>query len=658
MSWGLWQRRFGGDPAVVGRTIHVDAKPYNVIGIMPPSFAYPDQAVQLWLPVYHEESPQDMQVIDSHDFVAIGRLKPDISEAQATADLALIVRRIHEQHLDNPFVSKSAESEPLLQDMVGDVRAPLYALLGATGCLLLIGCLNVASLLVARGAARRREYAIRTALGGSRWRMLLQHLTETFLLSLVGGAIGLLLAYAAIGWFVGVRRDVSRVETVHIDAIAVLFAVALVFLCALAAGLTSSLSLTHDQILSSMRESSRSHSAGHSRVTLRKWLLSLEVGLTVVLLIAAGLLLRSYQHLRSSNLGCITDNVLTLGVSLPEAKYHEQPQRVNFFESLLERVRTLPGVHAAGFVRTVPGQSYGGDSGFLIAEHPPLPLGQGQYALVRWADPGYFAALGIPFLRGQTFDQNQQLDKVNEVIVSESFVHTYFPDEEPLGKHLLTLGHRPFRIVGVVRDTRFSVSKPPQPMMYFPMYGLLYEAAVPNYAVLAVRSDRDVTALALPIQRIVQGLDPELALADILTMDQIIGRSTLDSSFNASLLLAFAFASLILAAIGLFGVLSYVVAQRTAEIGIRVALGAQRREVLRLILLDGLRPAVLGLLFGLFAAVGVTRLIRGLLYGVQPLDASVFAAVAALLLVVAVSACLLPAWRAGSLDPMQALRNE
>jgi putative ABC transport system permease protein len=347
-----------------------------------------------------------------------------------------------------------------------------------------------------------------------------------------------------------------------------------------------------------------------------------------------------------------------MSISLPEAKYQQPAQRMNFFETFLDRVRSLPGVRAAALIRTLPGQTYGGDSGFLIAEHPPLPLGRGDYAIVRWADPEYFAALGIPFLHGQTFDANQRLDKADEVIISEAFVRTYFTDEDPIGKHLLTMGRRPFKIVGVVGDTRFNVAKPPQPTMYFPLYGLLYDRTVPNNAVLAVSSDREVKMLALPIQRIVQNLDPELAVSDVLTMDQIIGRSTLDTSFNASLLLAFAVASLTLAAVGLFGVLSFVVAQRTTEIGVRVALGAQRSEVLRLILFDGLRPAGLGLFFGLLAAAGVTRLIRGLLFGVQPLDAGVFAAVAIVLLTVAVGACLLPAWRAGSLDPMQALRND
>lgn len=658
LSWGLWKRRFGGDPSILGQTIHLDAKVYTVIGVMPSWFAYPDQSTQLWLPVYHEETPREMKVIDSHDFQVIGRLKPGVEERAATAELSVIVRRLHDEHLDDPFVSKGAESQPLLDDMVGNVRTPLYVLLGATGCLLLIGCLNVASLLVARGVARRREYAIRAALGGSRRRLLLEHLTETFLLALVGGGIGLVLAYLAIAWFVRARQDFSRVEAIHMDSAAVIFAAGLVFLCALTAGLTSAFSVKSDQIISSIKESSRSQSAGQGRVMLRKWLLTLEVGLTVVLLIGAGLLLKTYEHLRTTDLGCITNNVLTMGLNLPEAKYQTSVQRMNFFEALLERVRSLPGVHAAGLAREVPGQGYGGDSGFAIAEHPPLPLGQSQYAIVRWADPGYFAALGIPFLRGETFDHNQRLEKADEVIVSQSFLEKYFGDEDPIGKHLETINRRSFRIVGVVGDTRYWVSKAPQPMMYFPLYAPLYEGLVPGDAVIAVHSTRDVTALALPVQRVVQDLDPELAVSNILTMDQIMNRSTLDTTFDASLLVAFAVLSLILAAVGLFGVLSYVVAQRTTEIGIRIALGAQPSEVLRLMLFDGLRPAALGLLLGLVAAVGVTQVIRDLLFGAEPVDPSVFGVVAILLLAVAVSACLLPAWRAGRLDPIQALRNE
>jgi predicted permease len=657
LSWGLWKRRFGGDPSIFDKVIRLDAKTYKVIGVMPPWFAYPEQSVQLWTPIYHEESAQYMQALDIHDFVAIGRLRPGVTEAQGGAELSLIVRRIHDQHLDDPFVSKAASTRPLLTDMVGDIKTPLYVLLAATGCVLLIACLNVANLLVARGAARRRELAIRAALGGSRGRLLGQHFTESFVLSALGGAGGVLVAYGVIQWFIGTRQDIRRIEAIRMDGVVVAFTVGLVFLCAIFAGMMSSLSVEGDQILPSLQEASRSHSAGPARVRLRKWLLSLEVGLTVVLLIGAGLLLKSYQRMRASDLGCITNNVLSISFNLPEQEYSQAAQRVNFFQTLLERVRSLPGVQAAGLVRMVPGQGYGGDSGFAIVEHPPLPAGQQQYALVRWADPGYFAVLGIPLLRGETFERTPRLDGEKQVIISDTFARQYFFGEDPIGKHLLMMGREHYKIVGVVGDTRFLIAKPAQPMMYFSIYAPIY-GNVPISATLAVRSMRDVTALALPIQQVVQQLDRELAVSDVLTMDQVIGKSTLDASFDATMLLAFAVLSLVLAAVGLFGVLSYIVVQRTAEIGIRLALGAQRSEVLRLTLTDGLRPASVGLVLGLAGGAAAAKMIRELLYGVEPLDSGVFAAVAVILLGVAAAACLLPAWRASRLDPIRALRVE
>jgi putative ABC transport system permease protein len=653
LTWGLWQRRFGGDPSVLNRTIHLDGKPYTVIGVMPSWFAYPEPDVQLWTPIYHEIPSDELQALDSHDWKAIGRLRSGVTEAQATSELSLIVRRLHDRHLDDPYISKAAGSRPLLEDMVGDIETPLYVLFGATGCLLLIACLNVASLLIARGAARRKELAIRVALGGGRWRLLRQHLTESFLLSAASGTLGIFAAYAAVQWFVSSRQDLRRVEAIHMDGMSVLFAFGLVALCAVLAGFASSLAIASEPVLNSLRDSSRSQGEGREPIQLRKWLLSVEVGLTVVLLVGAGLLLKSYKQLRTSDLGCATDGVLSMQFSLPDGRYTKSVQRLNFFAGLLARVRSLPGVDAAGFVRAVPGQGYGGDAGFAIAENPPLPAGQTQAAIVRWADPGYFKAMGIPLLRGNTFDDSRVLKKANQVVISESFARQYFGGDDPIGKHLVTLGRRSFEIAGIVGDTRFTVSKPPVPMMYFSI-----DSGEFGSTALVIRSAGDVSTLGLPVQRIVQQIDPELAAMDILTMNQIIGRDTLDASFDATLLLVLSVLSLLLAAVGLFGVLSYSAALRTTEIGIRIALGAQRDQVLRMILGEGLRPAVVGLALGLLASTGITHLVQSMLYQTRPLDPIVFLSATATFLLAASVACVLPAWRTSRLDPMQTLRSD
>jgi len=655
LSWGLWKRRFAGNPSIVGQTVLLDARPYTVIGVMPASFAYPNAATQLWTPIYYKEPANEINEIDNHEFMAIGRLKPGVSEAQALSELTLITRRIHDAHLDDSFVSIAANMRPLLDSLVGDMRNSLYVLLAATGCVLLIACLNVANLLVARAAARRKEQAIRTALGGSRLRLLRQHLMESLVLTAAGGTIGFVLAIGAIEWFVRNRQDMARVEAVHLDGVVVAFAAALIVLCAFFAGLISAISAKGSQVLTALQESSRANSAGHGRARLRGVLLTLEVGLTVVLLIGSGLLIKSYARLRSANLGCLTQNVLKMDFSLPEARYSKAAQRAIFFDTLLARVRNLPGVQAAGFVfPVVPGDGYGGDSGFAIPEHPAPPQGKLLYALHRWADPGYFAAIGIPLLRGHTFDDNQRPGHSTEVIISEEFVRQHFPGEDPIGKHLRTMGKNSFEIVGVVGDTRHVVTEPPQPMMYF----ALDATDDMNGAVLVVRSGRDVTQLAMPVRRMIAQMDRDLPVSDVLTMDQVIGRNNMDASFNAMLLTVFAGVSLVLAAVGLFGVLSYIVAQRTSEIGIRIALGAQREQVLRKVLMDGLRPAFIGLVLGLVASAGAARQVQAMLYGTEPLDAAVFAGVALMLLVVAALACLVPAWRASRLDPMQALRTE
>jgi putative ABC transport system permease protein len=655
LSWGLWKRRFGGDPAILNQTIHLNRQSYTVIGIMPAWFAYPDSSTQLWTPIYHDKPAQTMVTLDSHQFQSVGRLKPGITAAQGVADLSVITRRLHDQHLNDPFISKAANIHPLLEGMVGDIKGPLYFLFAATGCVLLIACLNVANLLVARAAARRKELAIRSALGGGRLRLLRERLMESFLLSAAGGALGLLLAFGAVQWLVYTRHDLSRVEAIHFDGVVALFTVGLIVLCALFAGLIASWTARDKRLLASLQDSARGSSGGQAHTGMRRALLAAEVGLTVVLLVAAGLLLKSYARLRSSDMGCATQNVLTMRLTLFGGRYGEPAQLVNFYSALLTRVRALPGVEAAGFVEAVPGQGYWEDEGFAVVEHPPLPQGQLQYAMLRGADPGYFAAMGIPMLRGHTFDANRQLDQANQTVISESFAKQYFPGEDPLGKHLRTLGAgaHGYEIVGVVGDTRYSVAEDPKPMQYYPLSAGLW-----NNGTLVIRSAHDVEQMALPVQRVVQELDRDLPVSDVLTMDQLLGKSTLDASFDATLLTGFAALSLLLAGVGLFGVLSYIVAQRTSEIGIRMALGAQREQVLRMMLLDGLRPALFGLAFGLVISVGVARLIRSMLYGTQPLDPGVFGTVAATLLLVAALACMIPAWRASRLDPMKALRTE
>jgi predicted permease len=653
LSWSLWKRRFGGDSSVIGRKINLDAKPYTVIGVMPRWFAFPEQKVQIFLPVYHEKTPDDMAAIDNHGFRVIGSLKPGVSRQQAAQEVSAIVRHIHDANLDNPFVSSGAGIRPLIDAVVGDIKPALYILLAATVCMLLIACLNVANLLTARSAARAREIAVRKALGGGRLRLLREQLIETLVLFSGGGAAGLTLAYAALRWFVIARTDMVRAESIGIDAVVVATVAGLVLICALLAGLMPVLASRSENLVAALQESSRSSTSGHSRTSVRKVLVGAEVAFTVVLLVSAGLLLKSYMRLRSNDLGCATDNILTMHFSLPEVKYSKPVQRMTFFDDLLARVRALPGVEAAGLVRAVPGEGRFGDAGIAVSEHPPLPQGQSLLAIVRWADPGYFAAIRISFLRGRTFGSDQRLDAAHEVIISAEFARQYFPNEDPIGKHLITLGHQSYEVVGIVGDTRYELAQQPEPTMYVPI-----DSGMDGSAALVIRAAHDPGSLALPIQKTIQRMDRALAVSDVLTMNQIINKSSLDADFEVTLLVTFAGISLLLAAVGLFGVLAYLVTQRRSEIGIRLALGAQREHVLRLMLLDGLVPAFGGAAAGSLLAIAAAQLIRSSLYATKPLDPTVFAGVIGLLFGVATTACLLPAWRASRVEPATVLRSE
>jgi len=657
LTWSFFERRFGGDPSIVGKQIHLDEKSYTVVGVLPKWFTYPDAKIQVWVPFKSGLPPDILRHHDFHFSTVIARVRPDVKLANALSQTEVVQYQLHLQNLNAP-VAEDVASRTVTEDLAQDVTKPLVILLSAVGCMLLIGCLNVANLLVARSAARQREIGVRSALGARRATLIREQLIETLLVSIAGGVTGVLLSLAATNWLVSTWTDLPNVQSIRADSVVLVFACVLVFTSVLLAGLLPAISATSKGAIAVLQASSRTAAGSQSRTALRKTLLTVEIAAMVVLLIAAGLLLKSFWRLRTTDVGCATNNVLTMSYSLPTKNY-DRPEKVNSFnETILERVRIMPGVRAAALGSMVPGAGAGEDDAFTIPEHPPITPGTAlPDALYRTADPEYFKALQIPLLKGRFFTGEDRVGRPKTVIISRQLAQEYFPGEDPLGKHLhvVPYGNVDHEIVGVVADTLYQVGQPAKAAMYFP---LLNGDNNPGGLTLAVVTASDPLAFSVSIQEQIAALDPELPVSDVFTIQQIIERSLGNASLSTSLMLGFAVLSLILASVGLYGVLSYLTTQRTGEIGVRMALGAQREEVLRLLLSDGMRPALFGLTLGLAASVGAVRLIQSMLYGARPLDPAVFAAVAATLLAVAVLACLVPAWRASRIDPMGALRNE
>ena len=658
LTWSVFERRFAGDASIVGRQIHLDGKPCTVVGVLPKDFAYPDSKVQVWVPYQVVTTPEELQHHDWHGTHVIARVRSEVSLGNAVSQVEAVQYREHLQYLNEP-VAEDVAPRAITDDLAKDVKKPLILLMCAVACMLFIGCLNVANLLVARGAARQKEVAIRSALGAQRLTLVREQLTESLLICLAGGATGVLLSLTATRWLAHAWKDLPSAQGIHVDGVVLSFASGLVFAAALLAGLLPAISSTGKTVFSALQASSRTTGGSLSRTALRKTLLTIEISVTVMLLISAGLLLKSFVRLRSADLGCVTDNVLTMSYSLPKEKY-DKPEKLNAFnESLLTRLRALPGVRAVALGSTLPGNSWGGDDVFTIPEHPPIkPGAELPDALNRLADPGFFAALGIPLLQGRYFTMQDRDDHANRIIISYQLARQYFPGENPIGKHLIVSARDKsgYEIVGVVGDTLWQVGQPAKATMYFPLLSGNFRNSF-GFS-LAVRSVSDPLDMSVPVQKQIVDLDPQLPVSDVLTLDQVIGSSIGNASFSATLVLAFAALSLLLASVGLYGVLSYLMTQRMTEIGIRIALGAQREQVLRLALADGLRPAIVGLACGLAASAAAVRLIQSMLYKTEPFDPAVFALVASILLLVAAVACLVPAWRASRLDPMLALRTE
>jgi predicted permease len=661
LTWSVFQRRFAGDANLVGRQVHLDGRPFTVVGVLPAWFTYPDAGIQLWVPYQADATPELLLHHDYHQSQVIARLRPGVSLASAMTQVGAVQYQLHLQYPHAP-VNEAVAPRSINEDLAGNVKKPLNLMLCAVGCMLLIGCLNISNLLVARGAARQKEVAIRSALGAPRATLIREQLTQSVLICAAGGLGGILLSVVATQLLARAWKGLPSAQSIHLDGAVIAFACVLMFAVALLASLLPALSTTGKTMLKALQTSARTGSSSVSGTALRKSLLTVEIGITVVLLVAAGLLLKSFMRLRSADVGCVTENMLTLKYSLPDKNY-DTPEKVNAFnEALLERVRAIPGVRTAALGNTVPAAGYWGDFVFTVKEHPPLKADEDlPSALTRWADPGYFSALGIPLVTGRFFTSDERGAQSYKVIVSHQLVRQYFSGDNPIGKHLRVPAHAhagapgdfDYEIVGVVGDTLYQVGKEPRATMYFPIL-----EGFGGGNMLAVHTASEPLQFAVTVQKQIAALDPGLPVSDVLTLNQVIGASLVNASLSATLVLAFAILSLLLASVGLYGVLSYLTTQRTSELGIRMALGAERYQLLQLMLFDGLRPALFGLGLGLLLSFAATRIFQSMLFGTRPLDPIVLSGVIATLLAVAVLACLAPAWRASRLDPMQALRTE
>ena len=665
LSHAFWQRQFKGSPSVLGTRLTIDRLPYTVIGVMPAGFIFPIESDP---PEIYVTSATDAASPDgdkpeteqrgNHSLNGIARLKPGVSLAQAQAELRTISAALARQYPDSN-TDKGIALVPLRQDLVGDVSRGLYVLFGAVGCVLLIASANVANLLLARATVRAKEIALRAALGASRGRIVRQLLTESVLLAALGGALGLLLAVWGTDLLIAlVPENIPRSSEIHLDGVVLAFTLLVSLGTGVLFGLAPALQSSRLDLRGALNDSTRG-TGGSLRHRLRNALVITEVALALVLLTGAGLLLQSFARLSRVNPGVQPDRLLTARLSLPSAAYPKPENVLTFYEQLLPRLRALPGVAAASIVMPLPLSGSNISTSFDIEERP-LPPGQQPDSPTRLASEDYFKTVGIALRRGRLFNANDQLKSKQVMIINERFAEKFFPGEDPLGKRVrpgmsLTNDDGPMReIVGIVSNVKHrSLRTDFTPEMYVPVSQMPMSA---TYVVLRTATSNPAT-LTTALRDAVTRVDPGIPLTRVRVFEDYLAQTLARPRFNALLLALFAGVALVLTAIGIYGVMAYSVAQRRQEIGIRMALGAQRGDVLRLVVGNGMRLTALGVLIGVTAALFLSRLLGSLLYGVTPFDAPTLAGVAFLLGAIAFLACWLPAHRAAALNPLVTLRE-
>jgi putative ABC transport system permease protein len=666
LSYSFWLQQLRGDAAAIGKTIILNAQPHTIVAVMPKGFSFPidSEPVDAYVTVAADSAsgdggkPQNEQR-GNHSYQATGRLKSGVTVEQALAELRIIAASLEKQYPDSN-THFGVGVLPLRHELVGDVASALYILFGAVGCVLLIGCANVANLLLARATVRTKEMAVRTALGASRTRVIRQLLVESVLLSTIGGLLGLVLA----GWGTDVLvslipQNIPRITEIRLDGAVLGFTFAMSMATGVLFGLAPAMQASRQDLRSSLNQSGRSIVSG-SRHRLRSALVSGEVALALILLTGAGLLLQSFHRLANVNPGIRTDRLLSGSIFLPDSAYPKSENARQFFDELLPRLRALPGVRAAAAIVPLPLSGSDMVTTFDL-EESPKPEGQQATAAVRVASPDYFETQGVPLIRGRVLSETDRADSKPVVVINQSFADKIFAGEDAIGKRIqpgMNAGPEdkgPMReIIGIVGNTKFrSLRQEPTPEMYLP----LSQCPMPFASILVRTNTSSPSALTSAVRAELAHVDANVPLTRVRVYDEYVSRALARPRFNALLLSIFAGVALLLTAIGIYGVMAYSVAQRRQEIGIRMALGAQRSDVMRLIVGGGMRLTAIGVVLGIVAALALTRLLETLLYGVRPFDPPTLGGVAVLLALIALLACWLPAARAARSNPITALRE-